>query len=153
MASDTLRIRIEDEADYTATNDVAKRTDATIEVVTESGGGVEPELAPVVAVLIGLGALAAGQFVVDLIDQWRGGVVIDQRPDAKDDIYRDRALPRGFVLVKPKDGGDVKIEVKDAPKAMVERLLTELISGVFKSASSVAEAAKKALGDDKVQTA
>lgn len=43
------------------------------------------------------------------------------------------------------------MEIKDAPKLATERLIESIISGVLKSASDVAEAAKEAVGADKVE--
>lgn len=153
MEAVNLRIRIEDEADYDAAAEVVEGAQgATLEVVTQGGAEAEVAIAPVIAVLVGVGILGAGKFILDLIDRMRGGVVIDQRPDAVDDIYRDKALPFGWVVVRPSDGGKVEIEVKDAPKDMVERLLADLVGGVLKTASSVADAAKAVVGAAKVQS-
>jgi hypothetical protein len=107
-------------------------------------------LDPITIILVGTGAVALGKFVVDLIDRLHGGIVVDLRPSAKQLVRRDRSVPYGWALVIAADGS-VSINVHDAPKGAAERLISDVIKGVLKSASEVASAATKALGADKVK--
>ena len=103
--------------------------------------------------LVGGGVLAAARFVTGWVDKLRGGVVIDQREDAEDDLHRDRDLPWGMFLIYPKDGGEVKIETKDEPKDAIERLIGEIISGAYKTVGELAKIAQDAVSDtSKVST-
>jgi hypothetical protein len=145
-----LRVRVDSEEDYVAAAESADATQgATLEAVTQPGE-VEEALAPIVAVLIGVGVLAAGKFTLDWMDRVRGGVVIDRRPTARDLIYRDRDLPYGWVVVLPPDTGKVEIEVKDAPRDMVERLVSDVIGGSLDTATTVVDAAKAVVGAEKI---
>lgn len=153
MAGDVnLRVRIEEDADLAAAQDAAAGVGVELtEAQAPPGDGLEPEIAPIVAVLVGAGALAGAKFILDWWERRRGGLVIDLRADAADQIYRDKDVPWGYVVHFPADGGEVKVETKDAPKDAVERWISEVISGAFKSATDVAKAAAEALGDDKVE--
>jgi hypothetical protein len=146
-----LRLRIEDEDDLSAAHDSASSVGIQIrEAQAPPGPGLEPEIAPIVGVLIGAGALAGAKFILDWWEKRRGGLVIDLRPSATDNIFRDRDVPWGYVVLFPADGGEVKVETKDAPKDTVERWISEVISGTFKSATDLAKAAANALGKDRV---
>ena len=128
----------------------AKRTALQLQVDFQ----VEPKsqfVDPVTAVLIGGGALLLGKFVVDLIEQIKGGVLVDLRPGAKALVTRTKEMPYGWVTVIARDG-TVKIEVRDAPKDASERLIGQIIEGGLKSAKEVATAAVEALGKGKVST-
>jgi hypothetical protein len=54
-------------------------------------------------------------------------------------------------VVVAADGQKVDINVKDAPKDAAERWVEDIINGVVKSASDVADSAAKAFGKDKVK--
>jgi hypothetical protein len=112
---------------------------------------VEAQVEPVSAILIGAGVVAAAKLVLDWWDKVRGGLVIDQRPGAEDLIYRDKDVPYGWVLVFPPDGGTVKVEVKDASEDAAERWISAVITGAFDTVGQLAEAAKEAVGDNKVE--
>ncbi|MHA6509026.1 hypothetical protein [Tessaracoccus sp. Y1736] len=45
----------------------------------------------------------------------QGGTVVNMRPDAEDQIYRDKAVNYGWLLVISADG-KVEVNVKDAPR-------------------------------------
>lgn len=142
-----LRLRLEDEQELAAAMEVAEQEpEVTAEVqAPETEPGAEVLVEPVTAMLIGAGVLAAAKFLMDWWQKVRGGLVIDQRPGAKDDIYRDRDVPWGYVVVYPADGGEVKVEVKDAPKDAAERWISEVISGAYKTVADLVKATKEAL--------
>lgn len=150
----SLRIRVEEDEDY----QVAQETGSAfpeVSVAASSGepsGEFEGQVEPITMVLIGAGVVAAVQFVMTWWEKRRGGLVIDQRPEAKDDVYRDRDLNYGYVLIYPRDGGDVRLETKDMPKDAVTQLLEAVVAGAFKSAADLAKAAKDALGASNVKT-
>jgi hypothetical protein len=107
-------------------------------------------LDPLSAVLIAGGVLAIAKFVIDIIDRLKGGVIIDQTQPGPVIVKRDGNVPYGWAVVIAK-GGAVSIEVRDAPKDAAERLLSQIIEGVFENAAEVAKAAGEALGADRVK--
>jgi len=145
-----LRIRIDEAEDLARIQSwAAELDDATYEVVTEEGE-VGLAIEPVTAVLIAAGVAALAGFIRDWIISSKGGTVVDLTPDAKDKIYRDKALNYGWLMVISADG-KVEVNVKDAPKDATERLIEAVISGTFKSVADIAKLAKDALGADKVK--
>lgn len=146
-----IRIRLDDDASLAAALEAAEEQGATAETVSApAGGGVGQQFAPVVAILIGAGVIAAAKIITDWWERVRGGLVVDQRPGAADMIYRDADVPFGYVLVFPTDGGSVKVEVKDAPKDAMQAWISEVISGGLKTVSELAKAAKEVAGAGKV---
>jgi hypothetical protein len=135
-----------DEKDVGEAQALARAARVDLQVVSE------PHLIdPITAVVIGGGALLVFKVAVDLIDKMRGGVFIDLQPRANYLIRRDRQVPAGWVIVLAVDGKSVKIETRDAPKDISERLLTEIVNGTLKTAGDVAKEATKALGAGKVE--
>ena len=154
MTDIQLRLRIHDADDLDAAH-AAAQAEPEITVREEfppPSGGIEAQVEPVAAVLIAAGVAALAKFVLDWWEKRKGGLVIDQREGADDEIYRDRDVPWGYVLVFPRDGGEVRIETVDMPKDAIQQLLETVIGGAFKTVSDLAEAAKKAVGADKVTT-
>ena len=148
-----IRIRIDDDDDLTAAHETATSTPGVDiqEAQAPTGDGFEEQIAPIAAVLIGAGVLAAAKFIVDWWEKRKGGLVIDQRPGAADMISRDKDVPWGYVVLFAAEGGEVKVETKDAPKDAVERWISEVISGTLKSVTDIATAAAKSIGGDKVK--
>jgi hypothetical protein len=105
---------------------------------------------PISIILIATGAVATGKFLVDLIDRLQGGIVVDLRPSARHLIRRDHSLPYGWALVIAVDG-TLSVNVHDAPKDAAERLISDILHGVLKSASDISDAASKTLGPGKVE--
>jgi hypothetical protein len=152
MAATEIAIRIDDDEDLRAAHEAADSVGVDIlESPGEPPEGPVDQIVPIVAVLIGAGVLGAGKFIMTWWEKRRGGLVIDLRPDAKDQIYRDHDVPWGYIVVFPADGGEVKIETKDEPKDSIERLIDSVTSGVIESAKAVADAAKDAVGAGKVE--
>lgn len=96
------------------------------------------------------GVLLVSQFLVDLFDRLRGGVVIDLRPSAQHLVRRDRDVPYGWALVCAIDG-TVSIQTHDAPENAAERLLGRIIDGVLQGVQNIAEAARQSLGSSHVR--
>lgn len=146
-----LRVQVDDLDDLQFAQSWAGNEEgAGYEVVTEGDdGGLAIE--PVTAVLIAAGVLALARFILDWFNDRKGGTVVDLRPGREDQVYRDKDLNYGWILVISADGQKVEINVKDAPKTATERLLGSVISGALKSASDIAEEAKAALGAEKVK--
>jgi hypothetical protein len=142
-----IRIRIEEAADLEVVQSFAnEQPDLQVEATTGApSGGIESQIEPVTAVLIAAGAAAVAKFVMDWWEKRRGGLVVDMRPDAKDQIYRDRDVPYGFVLVFPADGGQVKIETRDTPKDATQQLLEAVISGAYNTVTDLTTAVREAL--------
>lgn len=106
---------------------------------------------PVTAILVGGGIVLTVKFVADLIDRFRGGVVVDLRPDAQYFVRRDRSVPYGWAVIVAADGKSVRIETRDAPVDAGERLLKAIIDGTLKTSEEIAKAAKDSYGAGKVQ--
>jgi hypothetical protein len=152
MTDIQLRLRIEESDDLDAAQAVAD-AGADVEMTAEfppSGEEVTAQVEPVTAVLLAAGVAAVAKFVLDWWERRKGGLVIDQREGAEDEIRRDRGVPFGYVLVFPADGGNVKIETVDLPKDAIHQLLETVIGGAFTTVADLAEAATKAAGADKV---
>src|SRR5687767_10890052 len=102
MAETRLRLRIDDNADLEAAK--AAQADAgapVFEVVGGDSDDFEPQIEPVSAILIGTAIAAAAKFVIDWWERRKGGLVIDLRLDASDDLYRDPDVPYGYIVVFP----------------------------------------------------
>jgi hypothetical protein len=147
MAEVQIRVRVEEEADLEVAQSFAnERPDIQVEATSgPPKGGIEGQMEPVTAVLIAAGAAAVAKFVMDWWEKRRGGLVVNMRPEAKDQIYRDQDVPYGFVVIFPSDGGQVKIETRDMPKDAIQQLLEVVISGAYKTVLDLAKAAKDAL--------
>jgi hypothetical protein len=151
-----VRIRIEDDEDFAAAREVsADAPEVEVEALTKAPteGGVEGQIGIIEGVLIAGGATIIARFVTAWWEKRRGGLVIDQRPDTKDQIYRDRNVPYGFVVAFPADGEPVKIETRDMPRDALDHFLESIIGGVFNTATDLTKAAAKAVGNHKVQLA
>ena len=152
MAAAAISIRIDDDEDLAAAREAAERQGVALEEVTgPPSGGLDSQVDPVTAVLIGAGVVAGIKLLMDWWGRRKGGLVIDLRPDAKDLFYRDDALDYEYVVTLPADGGKVTVEVKDNPDAATT-WINKVIEGGFKSFTDLATEAKKAVGADKVET-
>ena len=152
MERTTLRVKLFDDVErrqvYESVN--ASNAEMTEQRARSADGGPEPEvIEPVTAMLIAGGVVAVAKFVSDWIERRRGGLVLDLRPGTEHEIRRDPEVPFGFIVVIQSDGA-VKIDVKDAPKDAMERLLSQIIDKTFSTAAAIAKAAGKELGDDKI---
>ncbi|MEE6272648.1 hypothetical protein V2J56_04715 [Georgenia sp. MJ206] len=154
MTDTQLRLRIDGAEDLDAAH-AAAEAEPGISVSEEfppPSGSIEAQVEPVTAVLIAAGVAALAKFVLDWWEKRKGGLVIDQREGAEDEIHRDRDVPWGYVIVFPEDGGEVRIETVDMPKDAIHQLLETVIGGAFTTVTDLADAAKKAVGADKVTT-
>ena len=154
MELENIRVRVDDDDDLSLAKSAAVAAEVEVEVEKKAErppGDIQPEFfEPFSWILIGGAVLAVGKFVYDW---WqgphKGGLVIDRRPEAKDDLYRDKDVPFGWVIIYLADG-KVTIETKDAPKDAWERLLGEIVSGAAGTVKAIAEAAAKTEGVTKV---
>jgi hypothetical protein len=105
---------------------------------------------PFTWILIGGAALATAKFINDLVEHSRGGLVVDLGAGEDAKINRNADVPYGWVLIISPDGKHVRIEVHDAPKDAAERLLSEIISGGYKTAADIAKAARNVLPEGSV---
>ena len=152
MAEQGIRIRIDDDEDLAVAREAAERQGVgLVEVTGPPSGGLDSQVDPVTAVLIGAGVVAGIKLLMDWWGRRKGGLVIDLRSDAKDLFYRDDALDYEYVVTLPADGGKVTVEVKDNPDAATT-WINKVIEGGFKSFTDLATEAKKAVGADKVET-
>jgi hypothetical protein len=155
MTQISLRVKMDDEDDLAAAREAAANApeiiyQEQIESPREDDeDALSPLVEPVSCILIAGGVIAAVSYIRDWLDKRKGGLVVDQRPGAEYPIARTRNLPWGYVLVYPPDGGEVKIDTKDAPKDEWERLLTSIIS-IAEPGAATAGKAVKALGAGKV---
>lgn len=153
MPQSELRIGVEDADELDEAKQLAEAEDLSVQEASGGSGGLEPEVEPITMLIIGGGVLAAAKFITGWLDKRRGGLVIDQRDGAKDDLHRDRDVPWGYVVIYPKDGGAVTIETHDEPKDAIERLIAKVISGSLSTVAELAKIAKEELSDDsKVKT-
>jgi hypothetical protein len=148
-----LRLRTVDTEDLDAAYGLAdERPEVDLEASTGApGGGIEGQVEPITAVLIGAGVVTAVKFVLDWWDKRRGGLVIDQRPSAKDQLYRDPDVPYGVVVVFAAKGGRVKVQMHDMPKDAMQQLLEAVVSGAYKSVADLAKLAKDTLPKAEVE--
>ncbi|KQP49565.1 hypothetical protein [Pseudorhodoferax sp. Leaf274] len=148
-----LRLRTVDTADLDAAYGLAdERPEVDLEASAgEPGGGIEGQVEPITAVLVGAGVVAAAKFVLDWWDKRRGGLVIDQRPAARDQLYRDADVPYGVVVVFAAKGGQVKVQTHDMPKDGMQQLLEAVVSGAYKSVADLAKLAKDTLPQAQVE--
>jgi hypothetical protein len=105
--------------------------------------GIEP-VATVTLVLMGTAAAVGA--VLHVLEQRRGGQVIDLRPQ-REAIYRTPDVVYGTVIIIAEDG-QVTVEVKE-PDGMFGKVIStlpELLSGGTGSAEQVAQAVTETLG-------
>lgn len=140
MSEIQLRIRISDDDDLAAAQKASEVTsvDFTEELEERDPTKPQPAIVPVVAILIGAAVLVAALFVKEWIQTIPGGTVIDMRSDAPDNLYRDKALPFGVIVIWASDG-KVTLETKELPKTGIERLIGDVISGVLGTVTAIDE--------------
>ena len=124
---------------------IASEHNVSVDEVTARG--IEPVLT---ITLILVGTAAAVGAAVSLIDEHRGGQVIDLRRGVSKTFYRSRDIKYGLILILTVDG-HVQVEVKEPRGAFGQLVdgLTSLVGDLgSQSASSVAQAVQKTLGDE-----
>jgi hypothetical protein len=127
----------------------AARTSAAahgVEVEQIPRRGIEP-LTTVTLLLIGAGA-AVGS-VLQILEQRKGGQVVDLRPGAPKAFYRTPDVVFGTVVIVAVDGR-VTVEVRE-PAGMFGRViavLPELVSGGGGDAEQIGRAITEAFGAD-----
>lgn len=137
-------IVVVDQRDVAATVDLAAKHGANVEVVPQRG--IEPITT---ATLIVVGTAVAVGVVLREIDGRKGGQVIDLRPGAPREIYRDRSVQYGLIVVFAQDG-QIRIELKEPHGTLGVLLsgLTSVFEGLGSStADEVASLAQQAIGD------
>jgi hypothetical protein len=144
-----IKLGIEDSADLTAAFKAAAQTSGVeVDVVTrkpDEAARVESQIGVVAAVLIAGAASVVASFLYRVFTTDNRGMVIDLRPGADPTVSRD--APEGFVITIAADGGTVKVDVNDAPKSDVERLMALLLEKTIGSAADAVSAVKEALGE------
>lgn len=148
-----LRLRTVDTDDLDAAYGLAAdRPEIDLEASAgEPGGGIEGQVEPIGAVLIGAGVAAACRFVLDWWDKRRGGLVIDQRPSARDQLYRDADAPHGVVVVFAAAGGQVKLQTHGQPRDGVQQLLEAVVGGADESVADLAKLARDTLPQAEIE--
>lgn len=121
-----------------------------------AGHGVQVEevprrgIEPVTTVtLLLMGAAAAVGAVLHILEQRKGGQVIDLRPGAPKAFYRTADVVYGTVVIVTQDG-KVTVEVKE-PEGMFGKVIStlpELLFGGDGSATEVTQAVTEAFGRD-----
>jgi hypothetical protein len=142
---DTIEeVAIVDRTDLTYVRKLAAHYDVAVEEVPARG--IEP-ISTVTLILIGTVSVVA--VVARLIEQHKGGQVIDLRPQAPRVIYRTKDLIYGMVVIFTSDG-KVSVDVKE-PKEMFGQVLDVLKSVVVELANpqarEVASAVKDKVGE------
>lgn len=115
-----------------------------VEVEQVPSRGVEP-VAIVTVVL--MGSVAAVATVQHILDQRRGGQVVDLRPGAPKPFYRTPDVVYGTAVIVTRDG-TVTVEVKE-PDGMFGKVvsaLPALVSGGDSDAEQVARAVTETFG-------
>jgi hypothetical protein len=148
-----LRLRMIDLEDLDAAYSLAdERPEIDLEATAgKPGAGIEGQAEPISAILITAGAVAVIKFALDWWEKRRGGLVIDQRPSAKDQLYRDAELPYGLVVVFAATGGQVQVQTYDMPKDAMHQLLEAVVSGAYKSVADLAKLMKETVPKAVVQ--
>ncbi|MDP9842140.1 hypothetical protein [Streptosporangium lutulentum] len=131
----TQHIVVLDPSEVPAARALAALQNVEVEEVPRRG------IEPVVTVtLILVGAVTAVGAVVHVLEQHKGGQVIDLRPGAPKAFYRTPEVVFGTVVIIAEDG-KVTVEVKE-PEGMfgkVISILPELLSGGADSAEQIAQ--------------
>jgi hypothetical protein len=148
-----LRLRTQDTDDLdTAYHLADDRPEVDLQASSgEPGGGIEGQVAPITAVLISAGGAAAARFVLDWWDKRGGGLVVDLRADAQDQIYRDADLPQGVVVVFAAQGGQVRVQTHELPRAGMQQLLEAVVGGTRETVGELAELARERLPKAEVE--
>jgi hypothetical protein len=153
MANVQIRLRVNEEADLEVAQSLAnEQPGLQVEATTDAPtGGFDPQMEPITAVFIGAGVVAVAKCVMDWWEKRRGGLVVDMRTSAKDQIHRDQNLPYGYVLIYSVDGGQVKIETHDMPKDAMQQLLEKVISGAYTTFTDIAKVALEKLPNASIE--
>ncbi|HEX6355416.1 hypothetical protein [Actinophytocola sp.] len=115
-----------------------------VEVEQVPRRGIEP-IATVTLVL--LGAAAAVGAVLHILEQRKGGQVIDLRPGAPKAFYRTSDVVYGTVVIVTADG-KVTVEVKE-PEGMFGKVIStlpELVAGGDSGAEQIAQSVTERFG-------
>lgn len=106
-------------------------------------------LDPLTATIIVGGGLALGKFLIRLVNEIRGGTVIDltQTPV---DVRRDNDLNYLFFMVIAKDG-TVTVDGKDEPEEGLERMVESVLKLATSATVDTAKAAIEAATSDKAK--
>jgi hypothetical protein len=140
---DSHEMVVVDQDDLEAVRELAERNEVSIAEVPLRG--IEP-ITTITLVL--LGTPAAVGTVSHLIDQFKGGQVIDVRPGAPKAFYRTKDVVYGLVVVVAADG-KVTVEVKE-PKGLFGQV-AELVRNISLqgdgTSAQIEEQVSSALGD------
>jgi hypothetical protein len=99
---------------------------------------------PVTATVVGGLVFAGARLIIRLRNEWQGGVVIDRTKEPIE-IRRERNLPYGFFVVIGTDGS-VRIEAKDEPKDVLERMSEALLTLATPTTDAMTAAVQQQLG-------
>jgi hypothetical protein len=118
-----------------------------VEVVETKSTGVEP-VSTIAVVLVG--TVLAVSTVSRLLEERKGGQVIDMRPGANLAVFRSRDVQYGLIVVLAADG-TVTVRGKDSQDKL--SLLVECLSGlatqkIEAKTNAIVEAAREQLGTD-----
>ena len=149
MAGDTQSAQVQsvvvlDPSQVPAARELAARHGVQVAEVPRRG------IEPVTTVtLLLVGAAAAVGAVLHILEQRKGGQVIDLRPGAPKAFYRTPDVVYGTVVIVTADG-KVTVEVKE-PDGMFGKVIStlpELLFGGDGSAKEVTQAVTEAFGQD-----
>jgi hypothetical protein len=139
---DELRIQIED----ITQQDVDKVTEGLeFKQQQESAASM---FDPFTALLILGGVIAGAMLVMRLVNEWRGGVIVNVKGDPVK-VSRHKELPYGFFLIVAKNG-DVRVEAPKEPEDRLERMLKAVLELIVPSAEDVKAVVEKHLGADAI---
>ncbi len=116
-----------------------------VEVQQPPGRGIEPV---VTVTLILTGAVTAVATVMRVLDERKGGQVVDLRPTAPVAFYRTPDVVYGTVVIVTTDGR-VTVEVRE-PEGMFGKVVSTLaeLLGAEPGAAEVARSAIETFGED-----
>jgi hypothetical protein len=118
-----------------------------VEVAELKSTGIEP-MSTVAVVL--LGSVWAVNTVSRLLDERKGGQVVDMRPGANLAVFRSRDVQYGLIVVLAFDG-TVTVRAKDSQEklhAVIECLSGLAAKKIETKADTIAQAARGQLGSD-----
>jgi hypothetical protein len=138
-------VAVADQEDLATIRGAADRLEVRID--ENPSAGIEPVTT---VTLLLLGSAAAVAAVQQVVDECRGGQVLDLRAEATRFAYRDRNLKYGLVVVRMPDG-NVRIEVHE-PRGALGQVLDALASVAAEVGKADAETfsveARKAINAD-----
>ncbi|WP_347754313.1 hypothetical protein [Agrococcus sp. ProA11] len=115
-----------------------------LRAVQQQTGGPN-EMFVVEALLIGGGVLAVAKLLYRWWKEAQPGIVIDQRPGATKNVYRDAAVPGNAIVTFGADGGAATVTVQDEAVDATERIIGKVLDVLAKPVEAIGTTLAEAL--------